>query len=223
MNEKSLVVFDFDGTLSRGDTICEVLAKTLSRLPRMKEIEQLKTKEEIAAAREEMAPWHDHMSDADIAGSLQGVNLAPGLEDGFSRLRGYGVTIAIASITWRFAIKHFARRWGIGHYMGTNILPTGEIEHVWAEHKAEFIHRLSSQLDIPRERIAAVGDSPGDYDMFEAAGIPIFVGATYPPNQPGWLCLPNANILDIAEHLIEIWRLKPDNQSHGDENNLRML
>ncbi len=216
MKEKSLVVFDFDGTLSRGETICDVLAKTLSRLPRMKEIERLESKEDIAVAREEMVTWYDDMSDSDIEKSLQGVNLAPGLESGFSKLRDYGVTIAIASITWRFAIEHFARRWNIEHFIATDILPTGEIEHVWAEHKAHFIHRLASRLGIPLERVAAVGDSSGDYDMLQLAGIPIFVGEDNQPNQHDWLCLPNANISEIAEHLIKVWCLKPNNHLQVD-------
>ena len=121
MEEKSLVVFDFDGTLSRGATICEVLAESQSRLPRMQEIERLKTKEDITAAREEMAPWHAEMKESDIISSLQNINLAPGVEEGLMLLRNHGVTIAIASITCKFAISHFAKKWNIEHFIGTDI------------------------------------------------------------------------------------------------------
>jgi len=210
MDEASLVVFDFDGTLSRGSTICEVLAETLGRLPRMQEIELLKTRAEMTAAREEMAPWWKGMKELDIAASLQNVKLAPGLEKAFSLLREHDVTIAIASITCRFAIEKFAKKWEIEHYIGTDILESGEIEHVWAEQKAQFIQNLSSQLKIPFTRIAAVGDSSGDFDMLNIAGEAIFVGSSAQQCSKNWLHLPNANIVDIAECLIKKWHLKPN-------------
>lgn len=36
-----LAVFDLDGTLLRGPTVCEVLARTLGRLDRMRQLEVL--------------------------------------------------------------------------------------------------------------------------------------------------------------------------------------
>ena len=54
----ALVVFDLDGTLLRGPTVCEVIAQSLGRLPRMQEFERLKHREGILAAREEMALWY---------------------------------------------------------------------------------------------------------------------------------------------------------------------
>ena len=208
MNEPSLVVFDFDGTLSRGLTICEVLAETLGRLPRMQEIELLKTRAELIAAREEMALWHDGMTDSDIATSLQNVKLAPGLEEGFSLLREHGTTIAIASITCRFAIEKFAEQWEIEHFIGTDVLESGVIEHVWAEQKAQFIQKLSSQLEIPLTRIAAIGDSSGDFDMLNLAGEAIFVGGSALQCSDNWLHIPNANIVEIAKYLIDKWYLE---------------
>lgn len=208
MEATSLVVFDFDGTLSRGPTICEVLAESLSKLPRMKEIELLKTKDELTAAREEMAPWWDSMSEEDITKSLQGVKLAPRREEAFSLLREHGVVIAIASITCRFAIEHFAKEWEIEHYIGTGTSEAGVIEHVWAEQKAEFLKSLSTELGLPRSRIAAIGDSSGDFDMLDVAGEPIFVGASTAQCAGSWKHMPNADISEIAEYLVEKWQLR---------------
>ena len=216
MRATALVVFDFDGTLSRGPTICEVLAESLSKLPRMKEFELLKTKVEIAAAREEMAPWWDSMSEEDIAKALQGIRLAPGRKEAFSLLRKHDVVIAIASISCRFAIEHFAKAWEVEHYIGTGTSETGDIEHVWAEDKAKFLHCLSSELGLPQSRTATVGDSSGDFDMLNVAGEPIFVGTSTAQCAESWKHMPNANILEIAEYLIERWQLKPNKRLQSD-------
>ena len=50
-----LVVFDLDGTLLRPYTACEVLAQRLGHAERMAEIERISGKDEIVAARVEMA------------------------------------------------------------------------------------------------------------------------------------------------------------------------
>jgi len=52
---KALVVFDLDGTLLRGPTVCEVLAESLGRLERMRQLERFAGDQELRAAREEMA------------------------------------------------------------------------------------------------------------------------------------------------------------------------
>lgn len=206
MKATALVVFDFYGTLSRGLTICEVLAKSLSKLPRMNEMELLETKVEITAAREEMVLWYDSMSDEDVAKVLQDVALAPGLSEAFSLFRAHGVVIAIASITWRFAIEHFTKEWGVEHYIGTGISAAGGIEHVWAEDKAQFLRSLSYQLGLPQSRVAAVGDSSGDFDMLDVAGESIFVGPSTAQCAGSWKHMPNANISEIAEYLMERWQ-----------------
>jgi len=207
MEARALVVFDFDGTLSRGPTICEVMADSISKLPRMKEIELLTTREELTAAREEMAPWWDSMSARDIAKSLQGVTLAPGREEAFSLLKEHGVVIAIASLTCHFAIEHFAQSWGIEHYLGTDITEAGEIKHVWAEQKADFLIALAREYGLDQSRTAAVGDSSGDIDMLNEAGEAIFVGAS--TAEKSWKHMPDANITTVANYLIAKWQLTP--------------
>jgi hypothetical protein len=55
-----LAVFDLDGTLLRGPTVCEVLAQALGRLGHMRQLEALiagLSDVDIAAAREEMVRW----------------------------------------------------------------------------------------------------------------------------------------------------------------------
>ena len=44
---RGIVVFDLDGTLLRGETVCEMLARPLGRIDQMQEFEQLKCEAEI--------------------------------------------------------------------------------------------------------------------------------------------------------------------------------
>jgi phosphoserine phosphatase len=210
---QALVVFDLDGTLLRGPTVCEVFARSLNRLPRMQEIERIKDREEIAAAREEMASWYRDVPRSTLLQALNDAQLAPGLSAGIALLKAHGVAIGIASITWRFAVAHFAASLGIENYLGTGLEDSGSINHVWPEHKARWTLELADRLRVPAKRTAAVGDSAGDYDMLGVVGVPVFVGSQLQVLQP-WVHLPAANIERVARHIIDAWGLQ---QSLGSQ------
>ena len=207
----ALIVFDLDGTLLRGPTVCEVFARSLNRLPRMQEFERLKDRQGISAAREEMAIWYRDVSRSVLLQTLYEAQPAPGLAAGITLLQAHGAAVGIASITWHFAVMHIATSLGIEHCLGTVLEDSGSIQHVWPEHKAKWILELARRLEITIERTAAVGDSAGDYDMLGVVGIPIFVGMELPSPQPTWLHLPAANIEHVARHLIDAWGLQPNN------------
>lgn len=206
---RALAVFDLDGTLLRGPTVCEVIALSLGRLPRMQEFERLTDRRQIAAARDEMALWYRDAPHASILDSLQNVQWAPGLANGIALLQAGGFAVGIASITWRFAVQHFAAQWGIEHCLATTLQDFGQIDHVWPEHKAQWLLQLAAQLGIPRAHTAAVGDSAGDYEMLRMANTSIFVGADLPPLQQHWIHWPAANIEHIARHLLKALPLQP--------------
>ena len=206
-----LVVFDLDGTLLRGPTVCEVLAESLGRLERMRQLERVASEQELRAAREEMAGWYQSVELARLRAALVGARLAPGAEKGLAFLKTRGVALGIASITWSFAVEHFARLLGVEHWQGTVLEECGEIRHSWPEDKALWVRRLSTRLGVPRDRTAAVGDSAGDLPMLRAVGVPVFVGAELPSASEGWLHYPAADIQAVASHVVSVWSLSPNN------------
>lgn len=208
---EALVVFDLDGTLLRGPTVCEVLAQSLGRLERMRRLERFADTRELRAAREEMAGWYLSVGLATLPDSLNGARLAPGAEKGLALLRSHGVEVAIASITWGFAVEYFARRLGVEHWQGTELKASGEIRHIWPEDKARWVRELAVRLRVPFVRTAAVGDSTGDLQMLGAVGVPVFVGRDLPSAQQGWLHFPEADLEAVARHLVGIWKLSPNN------------
>jgi phosphoserine phosphatase len=72
-----LVVFDLDGTLLRGPTVCEVLAESLGHIEEMRRFERLSGEREIITARGEMARWYKDLSIDDLQALLENLNWAP--------------------------------------------------------------------------------------------------------------------------------------------------
>jgi HAD superfamily phosphoserine phosphatase-like hydrolase len=201
-----LAVFDLDGTLLRGPTVCEVLARALGRLDHMRQLEALIAglrDIDIAAAREEMVRWYREVSPADLTSRLGLVTLAPRATEGITLLRRHGVAVAIASITWEFAVAWFARQLHVDYYVGTRLEPDGTIRHFWPRDKVTWIQGLRDTLRIAASRMAGIGDSGGDVEMVRAVRHPVFVGATLPGKLPGVTHFPGTDIATVAHWIIE--------------------
>ena len=176
----------------------------------MRQLERFVGNQELRVAREEMAGWCLSVGLARLQGSLQDVRLAPGTKNGLALLRAHGVAVGIASITWSFAVEHFARWLGVEHWQGTVLEESGEIRHVWPEDKAPWVRRLAERLEVPPRRTAAVGDSAGDLPMLHAVDVPVFVGRELPSAQMGWLHHPAGDIEAVLRHLVALWKLSPN-------------
>jgi HAD superfamily phosphoserine phosphatase-like hydrolase len=195
-----LAAFDLDGTLVRGQTICESFAEHLGKLPRMREIEQLRDVAEIRAARQEMLTWYGEPLEA-LCANLSEVAIAPGVAEAFESLAQQGIHTVIVSITWSFAVAWFAQRFGACAWVGTDA-QRGKIQHFWPSDKPLWLARLARSLDIDLSEVAAVGDSPGDVPMLAAVGHPFFVGADLPREIAHAVHAPNADLRDIARLML---------------------
>jgi HAD superfamily phosphoserine phosphatase-like hydrolase len=201
-----LAVFDLDGTLLRGATICEVLAQTLGRLDHMRQLEALiagLSDVAITAAREEMVRWYREVPLADLIARLGSVTLAPRAAEGITLLRRHGVAVAIASITWEFAVAWFARQLHVDYYVGTRLEPDDTIIHFWPRDKVTWIQGLRGVLRLPASCVSAIGDSGGDVEMLRAVRHPVFVGATLPGGLPEVTHLPGADIVTVAQWILK--------------------
>ena len=200
-----LVVFDLDGTLLRGRTVCEVLADALGHGDQMRRFEALTAESDIADARTEMARWYGAVDRARLLEFLDGAAWAPGAHEGVARLQAAGAKLAIASITCAFAVERFAAVLGIERSIGTVLGADVVLEHVWPRHKAPWLRALAEELGVAMERTAAVGDSSGDVEMLQASGCGVFVGESRPAAWHG-MHMPGADIRDVADHILSVWR-----------------
>jgi phosphoserine phosphatase len=201
---RRLVVFDLDGTLLRGLTVCEVLAAPVGRAEEMAELERLEELDEIRAARVTMLDWYGNTPVEQLCEWLGKATLAPGAVEGCERLRAAGCALAIASFTWEFAVAHFAHMIGAHHWLGTSVGADGSFDHVWPETKATWLLDLAEHLRIDSGAVAAVGDGMFDLPMLRAAGTSVFVGPSLLDGlPPETLHLPGADLRDVADHLLE--------------------
>jgi HAD superfamily phosphoserine phosphatase-like hydrolase len=202
---RGMAVFDLDGTLLRGETVCELLARPLGRINQMKQFEQLSSEADIAEARSEMVQWYRDHSIESLQQHLQGAMWAPGARDAVRELNAANVLVGIASITWKFAVQWFADQLGVRHYLGTDVGPDGEIIHVWGRDKAEWLNQLMASNGVSPKRVAAVGDSQGDFEMLQAAQLRFLVGKLDILGLPSTTHLPEADLRLVSEQILRAW------------------
>ena len=197
-----LAAFDLDGTLVRGETCVVAIARTIGRVEECARFEKLQMRDiaAVSAAREAMAVWYRTHSTTELCAALAHLPLAPGTEEAFKLLRARGVSTAIVSITWSFAVEWFARRLGADYWYGTLLTPNG-IEHVWPADKGRWLRNLARRLELPRAAVAAVGDSDGDRELLQAAGLRFFVGEKAAAISDVEH-VEEGNILEIAEKIV---------------------
>ena len=196
-----LVAFDLDGTLTRGDTVCEAIARGMGHLDRMRALEAItearRDRASLRALREELASHYRAVTGTALRSHLRSLALAPGVREGFEILRQRGIATAIVSITWGFAAEWLAGELGADHHVGTDLRPDGQIDHFWPEDKGPWVERLALGLGLTRDQTAAVGDSWRDLAMFEVVGRAYYVGETPPPGVRA-VHVPDGDIRDIA-------------------------
>jgi phosphoserine phosphatase len=131
---------------------------------------------------------------------LSDLRLAPDSKEAFALLRRHGIVTAIVSITWSFAVEWFARRLRADYAHGTRLID-GQVEHVWPADKGQWLRSLIERLDLPQQAVAAVGDSEGDRELLEAAGVRYCVGARR-IDVADVVHLPRASMLEIAQRMV---------------------
>lgn len=197
-----LVAFDVDGTLLRGETVCECIARNIGRSEEMRNFELLRSQAEIAQARRTMLEWYAPHGKAALLTHVGGVQLAPGARAGLGQLKALGVRTALVSITWRFAVEWLAAELGADYAVGTDWSDAGEVVDVWPEDKATWLRGLMADLHISPEMLVVVGDSSGDIPMLRLAKRGYFVGATMPETLPHVLHRPEADIRSIVADIV---------------------
>jgi len=197
-----LVAFDLDGTLIRGRNSLAVVGGALGHPEWEQQMEILYMRgESPEAMRRRVAPWRERES-AELCCPLVHSQFAPGVDEAFRLLHERHVTTAIVSIGWDFLVEWFAKRFGAGHWAAVGLKPDGTVTPFWPEDKGPWLERLMAALNVHRNEVAAVGDSPRDASMFRAAGHSFYVGKEIPEGLDGITHYPDGNMADVARAIL---------------------
>jgi len=177
-----LVAFDLDGTLVRGDTVCEVIARRLGHLERMRVLEAEATDAAgLIRMRNELGRYYRGRSVSELEACLDDLTPAPGLREAFDLLAKHGIHTAIVTLTWAFAARWLASRLGATDTLGCELSHDGRVTHVFPEDKGRWLAALMTRLELDAGAVAVVGDSWRDLEMFAVASHRFFVGSTLVP------------------------------------------
>ena len=217
----ALVAFDLDGTIVRGGTTClEAVAAALGRGDELAAFADIDYRDagRLAAAREQVAAWFAGLERSDLVAPLAQLPLASGAREAFALLRSRGVSSAIVSVTWEFAVEWYARLLGADAHIGTRLEQDGTITHFGPADKRQWLSARAQALRIPSSKLAAIGDSDADFEMLALAGRAIHVGARAPALPHLWH-FPDGDLATAVELLLgEVW---PPEAAAGPAANVR--
>jgi phosphoserine phosphatase len=199
-----LVAFDVDGTLLRGETICECLGRGIGKIEEMKTFEFLTSQTQIFQARRTMLGWFMPYGRTALLKCLKSARLAPGTRAGIARLRACGMRTALVSISWRFAVDWLAADLGADYAIGTDWLEAGEVVDFWPNDKVTWLAALLQELHLSPQALVAIGDSAGDIPMLKFAGRAYFVGPKVPPLLAHVHHWPDANIEELVDDIVRL-------------------
>jgi phosphoserine phosphatase len=177
-----LALFDLDGTLTKERSAWEYIHRRLGVWDGYAEkYQEAFLRGEITYdrfCRLDAAIWKG-MKVSDLERILQDIPLYEGVEDLLQYLRSRGIKLGIISsgltILSERMKKEFDFDYAVANELGvTDGLLTGEIKiNVHYDQKGDWVRDVQGQFNARQEEILAIGDSTGDIDMFQMAGLSI--------------------------------------------------
>ena len=184
-----LAVFDMEGCLTDDPTVWEIMHRKLDTWEshgqsywdryRAGEFEY------DTFARMDVAVWRGARLDL-LHAAAQEVPLMPGCDELMNALSGAGVRVAVISNGLHCVADRFGDEFGVEHIHANRVETrdgslTGEIDiEVPYDHKGRVLRNLAANLGLARDKIAAVGDSASDIEMFREAAVSIAFRPSHP-------------------------------------------
>jgi len=184
-----LVVFDMEGTLTADPTVWELMHLKVGTW----ESHGLRYWEEFKAgrigyddfARLDVRTWQGAPSEW-LDAATNEVPLMPGCEALLTSLLAREIQVGIISNGLERLGRRLARQFGFEEVLANREVVrdgclTGDLDIVVPyDGKGEALERVAADLNIPMNRVMAVGDGPADREMFRRAGI----GVAFAPSHP---------------------------------------
>jgi phosphoserine phosphatase len=178
-----LAVLDVDGTLKQAESPYQYLHQRLGVAHLAAVNRELALAGRISYGdwlRRDAALWAGQRVDH-IRRLLAENPYLPGAVQLLHALKAAGVTVALVSAGFTLNTDPIMREFGLHHCLANEltvsdgVLDGGSINHVPEGGKAAFACGLMSRLGISPEETLAAGDTRGDLELFDCAGVRIAV------------------------------------------------
>jgi phosphoserine phosphatase len=178
-----LAVLDVDGTLKEAESPYQFLHRRLGVAHLAAENRELALSGRISYGewlRRDVALWRGRRV-ADICDFLGQNPYLPGAPEFLRSLKAGGVRVALVTAGFTFNTEPIVAEFGIDYVLANELaqengILTGlAINHVPEGGKAAFACELRERLGVSVEETLAAGDTAGDLELFDCAGVRIAV------------------------------------------------
>ena len=206
-----LVIFDLDGTLTKERSIWEYIHKQLGKWDGFAEEYQKKFlagKISYGCFCELDAEVWKGMKVKEVLEIVRRVPFHPGVDGLIRHLKQKGLKLAMVSSGLSLLSNWVHQKYGFDYSVSNDLLCedgilTGQVKiQVYYDKKAAWVKKILKQFRVKPEEMIAVGDSRGDMDMFQMAGLSIaFNSSCKDLDQMASICVQSGNLLDIIPKL----------------------
>jgi len=206
-----LVIFDLDGTLTKERSIWEYIHKQLGKWYGFAEEYQKKfLAGEISYDRfcELDAEVWKGMEVEAVSEIVQRVPFHSGVDELIGHFKHKGLKLAIVSSGLSLLSNWVHQRYGFDYSVSNDLLQengilTGKVKiQVYFDKKAEWVEKILKQFRVKPEEMIAIGDSKGDLDLFQMAGLCVaFNSSCRDLDQIATLCVQSRNLADVIPKL----------------------
>lgn len=178
-----LAVLDVDGTLKRAESPYQFIHQRLGVQHLAQAHRELALAGRISYGewlRRDAALWAGQRV-ADIQRLLAENPFLPGAPELLRALKRQGVTVALVSAGFTLNTDPIVAEFGLDYALANEltavdgILDGGSINRTPEGGKAAFARALMARLDVAPEQTLAAGDTQGDLELFDCAGLRIAV------------------------------------------------
>jgi len=204
-----LVAFDLDGTLIPKTSVARHLMAGLGHRHEADELERRYLAGEIdqrEAARLSGRAFAGTSIDW-VERRLSRLPTIRGLAPTLRTLSAAGIPAVIATVTWTFAVRYYARRFGFAGFSGTAMRESagrlsGRVARYCSEGaKRDFVRAFAERRGIAMAEVAAVGDARSDLPLFAVVGRAIALNASPEARAAADVAIDTGDLSDLLAQL----------------------
>jgi len=206
-----LAIFDLDGTLTKERSIWEYIHKELGKWYGFAEEYQKKfLAGEISYDRfcELDAQVWKGMEVEALSKIVRTVPFHPGIDELIGHLKQKGLKLAMVSSGLSLLSNWVHQRYGFDYSVSNDLLQedgvlTGKVRiQVYFDKKAEWVEKILKQFKVKPEEMIAIGDSRGDFELFQMAGLSVaFNSSCKDLDQMASVCVQSQNLADVIPQI----------------------